>query len=73
MFSEEVQFCLPNGVHGPHGLIDLLVGPKLHFGDQDSFVTVTYEKSSLHLKDLVLGGAKSAATPLAPASNSVDP
>jgi len=32
MFTEEVQFCLPNGVRGPHGLIDLLVGPKLHFG-----------------------------------------
>lgn len=36
-------------------------------------MTVTYEKSSLQLKDLVLGEAKSVATPLAPTPNSVDP
>ena len=26
MFSEEVQFCLAEGVMGPHGLLDLMVG-----------------------------------------------
>ena len=62
VFSEEVQFCLPEGIKGPHGFLDLIVGRNTQQDDGD-MVFVCSGDQKTQLKD-VFGEAKQEAIPL---------